>query len=128
MPAHAFINDPHEALFSVLAVNVWVEIGYCVTIFLAGIQTIPQDCIEAARIDGASEGKVLRRIILPLLMPITFFLAIMEGIQFLRIFTPVDNMSMRLMIGIVQIVDTPGSCTAFVISPRSFSSVMPARH
>ncbi|MEI6875556.1 MAG: sugar ABC transporter permease [Spirochaetota bacterium] len=99
LPAHAFINDPHEALFSVLAVNVWVEIGYCVTIFLAGIQTIPQDCIEAARIDGATEGKVLRRIILPLLMPITFFLAIMEGIQFLRIFTPVYNMSSQAMGG-----------------------------
>jgi multiple sugar transport system permease protein len=99
LPAHAFLNSPKEALLSILAVNVWVEIGYCVIIFLAGIQTIPSDCIDAARIDGASERKVLTRIILPLLMPITFFLAIIEGIQFLRIFTPVYNMSSQAMGG-----------------------------
>ncbi len=99
LPAHAFINNPKEALYSILGVGIWVEMGYCVTIFLAGIQTIPQDCIEAARIDGASESRVLRSIILPLLMPITFFLAIMEGIQFLRIFTPVYNMSSQAMGG-----------------------------
>ncbi|HET7839575.1 MAG TPA: sugar ABC transporter permease [Rectinemataceae bacterium] len=99
LPAHEFLNSPREALYSILAVNVWVEMGYCVTIFLAGIQTIPADCIEAARIDGASEAKVLTRIVLPLLVPITFFLAIMEGIQFLRIFTPVYNMSAQAMGG-----------------------------
>ena len=99
LSAHEFLNSPKEALYSILGVNVWVEMGYCVTIFLAGIQTIPTDCIEAARIDGATEGKVLVRIILPLLMPITFFLAIMEGIQFLRIFTPVYNMSAQAMGG-----------------------------
>ncbi len=93
LPARSFLNSPAEALYSILAVNVWVELGYCVTVFLAGIQTIPQDCIEAARIDGASGSRVLVRIILPLLMPVTLFLTIMQGIQFLRIFTPVYNMS-----------------------------------
>ncbi|MEI6387192.1 MAG: sugar ABC transporter permease [Spirochaetota bacterium] len=99
LPAQEFLNSPNSALYSILGVNIWVELGYCVTIFLAGIQTIPTDCLEAARIDGASERKVLSRIILPLLVPITFFLAIMQGIQFLRIFTPVYNMSTQAMGG-----------------------------
>jgi multiple sugar transport system permease protein len=99
LPAHQFLISPKEALNSILAVNVWVEMGYCVTIFLAGIQTIPADCMEAARIDGASERKVLTRIVLPLLAPITFFLTMIEGIQFLRIFTPVYNMSAQAMGG-----------------------------
>ncbi len=99
LPAMEFLNSPNQALHSILAVNVWVEIGYCVTVFLAGIQTIPIDCIEAAKIDGASEAQVLFRIILPLLMPITLFLTIMQGIQFLRIFTPVYNMSSQAMGG-----------------------------
>lgn len=99
LPALDFLNSPKQALYSILSVNIWVELGYCVTVFLAGIQTIPPDCIEAAKIDGASERKVLTRIILPLLMPITLFLMIMQGIQFLRIFTPVYNMSFQAMGG-----------------------------
>lgn len=99
LPAQEFLNSPTQALYSILAVNIWVELGYCVTVFLAGIQTIPPDCIEAAKIDGASEGKILFRITLPLLMPITLFLMIMQGIQFLRIFTPVYNMSFQSMGG-----------------------------
>jgi multiple sugar transport system permease protein len=93
IPAQGFLNDPREALFCVVAVNVWVELGYCVIIFLAGIQTVPPQLVEAARIDGASERKITRRIILPLLRPITLFLVVMEAIQFLRIFTQVYNMS-----------------------------------
>jgi multiple sugar transport system permease protein len=99
LPAMEFLRSPTQALHSILAVNIWVEIGYCVTVFLAGIQTIPFDCIEAAKIDGASERQVLFRIILPLLMPITLFLTIMQGIQFLRIFTPIYNMSSQAMGG-----------------------------
>jgi len=99
LPAMDFLLSPDQALPSILAVNVWVEIGYCVTVFLAGIQTIPFDCIEAAKIDGASDAQVLFRIILPLLLPITLFLTIMQGIQFLRIFTPVYNMSSQAMGG-----------------------------
>lgn len=99
LPAMDFLLSPTQALPSILSVNVWVEIGYCVTVFLAGIQTIPGDVIEAARIDGASGRQVLFKVILPLLLPITLFLAIMQGIQFLRIFTPVYNMSFQAMGG-----------------------------
>jgi multiple sugar transport system permease protein len=90
---HGFLIDPGEALASITAVNVWVELGYCVTIFLAGIQSIPEELLEAARMDGASQARVLRSIILPLLLPVTLFLTVMQGIQFLRIFTQVYNMS-----------------------------------
>jgi multiple sugar transport system permease protein len=72
---------------------VWVELGYCVTIFLAGIQNIPNDFIEAAKIDGASGRTILSKIILPLLLPVTLFLVVMQSIQFMRIFTQVYNMS-----------------------------------
>jgi len=99
LPAAAFLNSPTQALPSILAVNVWVELGYCTTIFLAGIQTIPADIVEAARIDGASGRQVLGKIILPLLLPVTLFLTVIEGIQFLRIFTQVYNMSMQAMGG-----------------------------
>ncbi len=93
LSSHGFLLDPKEALLTITAVNVWVELGYCVTIFLAGIQNIPNDYIEAAKIDGASGGAILLKIILPLLLPVTLFLAVMQSIQFMRIFTQVYNMS-----------------------------------
>jgi multiple sugar transport system permease protein len=99
LPAGVFLNSTAQALPSILAVNVWVELGYCSTIFLAGLQTIPKEYSEAARIDGATERQVFARITVPLLAPITLFLTVMEGIQFLRIFTQVYNMSMQAMGG-----------------------------
>lgn len=99
LPAGEFLNSPKQALPSILVVNIWVELGYCTTIFLAGLQTIPKEISEAARIDGANGRQILMRITLPLLIPITFFLMVMEGIQFLRIFTQVYNMSTQAMGG-----------------------------
>ena len=99
IPAGEFLNSTSQALPSILGVNVWVELGYCSTIFLAGLQTIPKELNEAARIDGAKARQVLIKITIPLLAPITFFLIVMEGIQFLRIFTQVYNMSMQAMGG-----------------------------
>ena len=99
IPAGEFLNSTTQALPSILGVNVWVELGYCSTIFLAGLQTIPKELNEAARIDGAKGRQVLFKITIPLLAPITFFLVVMEGIQFLRIFTQVYNMSMQAMGG-----------------------------
>lgn len=99
IPAGEFLNSTSQALPSILAVNVWVELGYCSTIFLAGLQTIPKELHEAARIDGARGSQILFKVTIPLLAPITFFLIVMEGIQFLRIFTQVYNMSMQAMGG-----------------------------
>ncbi|QQO08342.1 carbohydrate ABC transporter permease [Breznakiella homolactica] len=95
LKTQGFLNDPGQALYCITLVNVWVELGYCITIFLAGIQNIPVEYIEAAKIDGASSRTLLFRITLPLLLPITLFLMVMEGIQFLRIFTQVYNMSVQ---------------------------------
>ena len=95
IPVQGFLGDPSMALYCIIFMNVWVDLGYCVTIFLAGIQNIPTDFIEAAKIDGASNHKLLFKITLPLLLPITLFLMVMEGISFLRIFTQVYNMSFQ---------------------------------
>ena len=93
LPARGFLGDPSMALYSIVSVNVWVDLGYCIIIFLAGLQNIPVEFLEAAKIDGASNRITLTRIILPLLLPITLFLTVMQGISFMRIFTQVYNMS-----------------------------------
>jgi multiple sugar transport system permease protein len=97
--AQEFLNSPTQALPSILAVNVWIELGYCTIVFLAGIQTIPSSIMEAARMDGASGWRLLRGITLPLLLPVTLLLVVVEGIQFLRIFTQVYNLSYQALGG-----------------------------
>ena len=66
---HAWLADPAFALISVMFVEVWKSSGFCMIVYLAGLQTIPSDYLEAADIDGASGFKKLFNVILPLLIP-----------------------------------------------------------
>ncbi|WP_448523135.1 carbohydrate ABC transporter permease [Pseudothermotoga sp.] len=93
LPARSFLMSTTEALPSVVATTVWVEVGYCVIIFLAGLQNIPKEYLEAAKVDGANRRQLLFKITIPLLNPVIVFLSVMETIMFLRIFTQVYNMT-----------------------------------
>lgn len=69
----SFLGDPKLALGTVVIVTVWLQMGYYMIIFLAGLQDIPGELYEAARIDGASAWQRFRLITLPLLAPTSFF-------------------------------------------------------
>lgn len=64
-----WMGDPDKAPWLVVSVAVWQMAGYYMIIYLAGLQNIPTDVIEAAKIDGAKGLQVLRYITLPLLLP-----------------------------------------------------------
>lgn len=72
----SFLGDPSLALGTVIVISVWFQMGYYMIIFLAGLQDIPGDLYEAARIDGASAWQRFRAITLPLLRPTSFFVLI----------------------------------------------------
>ncbi|KAF2958077.1 ABC transporter permease [Thermotoga sp. Ku-13t] len=93
LPTRGFLMSTTEALPSIVVTTVWIEIGYCVLIFLAGLQNIPKEYLEAARVDGANRRQLLFRITIPLLNPVIVFLSVIETIIFLRIFTQVYNMT-----------------------------------
>lgn len=65
-----WLGDPNVALWSLMAVDIWKWYGFHMVIFLAGLQTIPAELYEAARIDGAGRWQQFRRITLPLLQPV----------------------------------------------------------
>lgn len=67
--ARPWLGDPHTALASLVLVNAWRWVGFPTIVFLAGIQSIPEDYLEAARLDGAGAATIFRRIVLPLLAP-----------------------------------------------------------
>ena len=62
-------GQPTEAFFWVIVVQIWSNLGITMVIFLAGLQTIPGDLVEAARIDGATPWQVFRHVTWPLLTP-----------------------------------------------------------
>ncbi|MGH3090048.1 MAG: carbohydrate ABC transporter permease [Rubrobacteraceae bacterium] len=67
-----FLSSPEAALASVTLANIWRGTAFSMILIYAGLQTIPNDVIEAARVDGANAFQRMTRVILPLLAPILF--------------------------------------------------------
>ena len=81
--------EPHGfslALLGVILAAVWQISGYTMALYLAGLRGIPVELLEAARVDGATEAQIYRRIILPWLAPITLSAMIVLGHISLKIF------------------------------------------
>ncbi|WP_255951338.1 carbohydrate ABC transporter permease [Streptomyces odontomachi] len=76
----SWLGSPGLALGCLIAVMVWVMMGYYMIIFLAGLQEIPQEYYEAARIDGAGPWTSFRTITWPLLRPTSFFVLLMSTV------------------------------------------------
>lgn len=71
-----WLLDPAWAMIALIIVYVWKNIGYATVIYIAGLQAIPADLYEAARVDGANSLDRFRHITIPGLSPVTFFLAV----------------------------------------------------
>jgi multiple sugar transport system permease protein/sn-glycerol 3-phosphate transport system permease protein len=71
-----WLVDPVWAMPAVIIVYVWQNLGYAVVIYLAGLQGIPRELYEAARVDGAGPWDRFRHVTLPGLSPIAFFLSV----------------------------------------------------
>jgi multiple sugar transport system permease protein len=85
IPRQGFLQDPSQALFVLAVVYFWTQFGFNVVIFMAALQEVPRDIVEAAQIDGASNWSVFRHITLPTIRPVTYFLlvwGIIETFQF----------------------------------------------
>lgn len=74
----SFLGSPSFALFTVTVAAVWFLMGFYMLIFLGGLQDIPKEYYEAARIDGAGRAQSFWYITLPLLRPTTFFVLIVS--------------------------------------------------
>ncbi|WP_046727012.1 carbohydrate ABC transporter permease [Streptomyces humi] len=86
IPSQGFLTDPSQALPVLVAVSLWSGTGFCLVIYLAALQDVPVSLIEAARLDGAGRGQLLRHVTLPALRPVTVFLLLWQAIQALQAF------------------------------------------
>ncbi|MGQ4431810.1 MULTISPECIES: carbohydrate ABC transporter permease [unclassified Streptomyces] len=84
--AQGFLADPDQALYLLVLISLWSGVGFCVVVYLAALQDVPPELVEAARIDGAGRAQVLRHVILPALTPVTVFLLLWQFITSLQVF------------------------------------------
>jgi multiple sugar transport system permease protein len=101
----SFLSDQNLAMPSVIVMSVWGGIGFTMVVYLAGLQAIPEELYEAAKVDGAGPLSRFRHITFPMLRPTTLFLAVIGIIfafqQFTQIFVmtrggPVDKTTTML--------------------------------
>lgn len=91
--ARPWLGHPDFALPSIVAVSAWANMGFPVLIFLAAILGIPADLMEAARLDGASELRIIASIVIPLLWPTLITLIVLNFIASVNTFELVFAMA-----------------------------------
>ncbi|MCM2402503.1 sugar ABC transporter permease [Rhizobium sp. S153] len=88
-----WLQDPSLALWVLIAVNTWKQLGYDIVIYIAGLQAVPQELYDAAAVDGGRRFHVFRRVTVPLVMPTTYFLLVISVIEAFQVFTIVNVMT-----------------------------------
>jgi len=88
-----WLGDPNYALPSLIFINVWKNIGYCMIIYLAGLQNIPPELYEAATVDGAGFLQKHLKITVPQIAPVTFFVFVNNCIEAFKTFEQVNIMT-----------------------------------
>jgi multiple sugar transport system permease protein len=83
---YGFLQDPDQALYAIVAMTVWGWLGFDVIIYLAALQSIPEELVEAAKLDGAGRLRIFRHVVWPLLSPATLFLVVWSTINALQVF------------------------------------------
>lgn len=89
----AFLTDPGNALFSVMAVTVWSGMGYYMVIYLAGLQSIPRHLYEVAEVEGVSAWQQVWHITIPLLRPSVAVVTVMSSISAMKVFEEIYVMT-----------------------------------
>lgn len=93
LPVHSWLAQPDTALWAVLVAAVWQDLGYNIIIFLAGLQGIPQEFYDAAKVDGAARWKLFKTITMPLLQRTFLFVVVLTMISYLQEFTHIQVMT-----------------------------------
>ncbi|MEU8304988.1 sugar ABC transporter permease [Actinomadura sp. NPDC048955] len=86
LPAQGFLDDPSQAMLVITGIFVWTQFGFNVVIYLAALQEIPKEVMEAASIDGAGPWRTFRHIVVPSVRSISLFLAVWGLIDCLQFF------------------------------------------
>lgn len=93
IPPQRWLSDPKTAMMSIMIMTIWMNLGYQMVIYLAGLKGIPSYLYEVADLDGANSWNKFLYITLPMLQPTNVFLLITSIIGSFQVFTPVYVMT-----------------------------------
>lgn len=88
-----FLGASTSALFTVMLIGVWKDVGVYMIYWIAALQSVPQDVYEAAAIDGAGKGRIFFSIVVPIILPIGIVIATLCTINSLKVFDIVQTMT-----------------------------------
>lgn len=88
-----WLSNPNWALFSVIVVDVWQWTPFCFLVFLAALQGIPDELLEAARLDTNSSWTTFKEVLLPLLMPTVVIVLLLRFAEAMKVFDIVASLT-----------------------------------
>lgn len=92
-PENGFLLDNGTALYSIMAMDIWMAVGYYMLIFLAGLKSIPDELYESAELSGAGKIRQFFSITLPLLKPVALFILVINSIKSFQVFVEIFVMT-----------------------------------
>lgn len=117
-------TDPSWAMPAVVLASAWKDLGFVMVIFLAGLQSIPQDYYEAALVDGAGAWSRFRHVTLPLLSPASFFVLTISLINGFQVFDQVFVMTGGGPAGATTVIVERIYTSAFRYSEMGYAAAM----
>lgn len=119
-----FLTSPYQALPSLILMTLWQQVGFAAVIYLAALQGIPAEIVEAARLDGASPVRRLLHVVLPLLGRTTSFVVVMMTVFSLQAFAPAYLMTSGGPRGTTNFIVHHIYVTAFSLQSPGFASAI----
>jgi multiple sugar transport system permease protein len=124
LPPQRWLQDPSLAMASLIVMAIWRDFGTAMIIYLAGLQDIPKDVYEAARLDGARRFDILTRITIPMLSSVTFYLLIILIVQTFQVFGAIYVMTGGGPLGSTTTIVFQMYQTAFAYTEFGYAAAM----
>ena len=91
--AQGWLSDKDLVMWAIIAVGIWRQVGYVMVLYLAGLQSVDPNLVDASRVDGCTGWQTFRHILFPLLAPVTVIVVVISVIDSLRAFDLVSVMT-----------------------------------
>ncbi|MFY9915439.1 MAG: sugar ABC transporter permease [Nocardioidaceae bacterium] len=124
LPPQQFLESDHQALLTLCLISLWGEVGFTVVVYLAALQDIPQNLVEAAAIDGASPLRTFWHVKVPHLAPVTVFASVWQTITALQLFDLVYTTTKGGPLGATQTVVYYVYYQAFQLTHYGYASAV----
>jgi len=116
-----WLGNPHTAMWLIIAVGIWIELGYPLIYFLAALQSIDPALYDAAKVDGAGSLACFRHITIPLIRPVGLVILLITTLHSLRVFDIVQVMTRGAPYFATDVVGTYIYRQAFFVTPSGDS-------